>query len=611
MIPAATPVDPHSYARPDEARVVHVSLDLEVDFEARRLRGSATLDVALLRPTRELVLDTRGLVVEEVFGEDGEPLPFALAEADALLGAALTVTLPKPSPSMRDATRVTIRYATGPGAPALDWLEPAQTAGGEHPFLFTQGHAIETRSWIPLQDSPGIRQTYDARILVPRALSAVMSAEQRGPTDAADPASRVFAFEMREPVPSYLIALVVGELGFHATGPRSGVYAEAATLARAAYELGEMEAMIEAAERLVGPYRWERFDVVVMPPSFPYGGMENPRLTYASPTLLAGDRSLTTVIVHELAHAWAGNLVTNATWNDFWLNEGVTVYLELRLNEALWGEERAGILQTFGWRELLAEAERIGAGSPDTRLRYDMTGRDPVVGVTAIPYLKGAALFWTLERRVGRERLDAWLRGYFDRHAFTSVTTDELVADLRAHLFIDEASPVDLEAWIDAPDVRAEGAPPPSPALARVDACAVAFAEGASPASLDVTTWRPQEWRHFLVSLQARALAHERLEVLDRVFALSSSTNAEILAAWLRLAAKRRYDPALPALERFLTENGRGKYLRPLYGELVATPWGASFARRVFDAARPRYHTLVRTALARLLDAPPPAEPDA
>jgi aminopeptidase N len=588
-------LDPHSYARPSEARVVHVSLDLAVDFERRRLEGTASLDFQAAPGAREIVLDTRGLVIHAVTGPGGAPLGYELARADPLLGSALTIPLPE------SGARVSIRYSTGPEAPALDWLAPAQTAGGVHPFLFTQGHAIETRSYVPLQDSPGIRQTYDARISLPRPLTAVMSAASIGRTDAPDGRSRVFSFEMKQPIPAYLIALAAGDLGFRAIGSRTGVFAEPATLERAANEFVELERMMEAAERLGGPYRWDRFDVLVMPPSFPYGGMENPRLTFASPTIVAGDRSLTTVVAHELAHAWAGNLVTNATWNDFWLNEGVTVYLELRMNEALWGAERAEMLKTFGWRELEAQIESAGAASPDTRLRYDMTGRDPAEGVTPIPYLKGAAFFWSLERALGRPRIDRWLRGWFDRRAFTSVTTDTLLCDLDEHLFEGGAPPFDLSRWIDQPGVPADGAPAPSRALDEIDAAAAAFAGGALARSLGAEAWIPAEWRLFLGTLLRAPIGPERLAELDGAFLLSKSGNAEVLFAWLRLAARTHWDPALPAIERFLLETGRGKYLRPLYTELLASEWGSALAERAYAAARPRYHALVRAALDRLL----------
>jgi leukotriene-A4 hydrolase len=586
--------DPHSHARPHEARVRHVTLDLVVDFETRTLSGSATLDLDLAPGATSVALDTRALAIGAVTDPAGAALAFAIGPEDPVLGACLTVALP---PGLQ---QVVVHYATAPGAEALQWLDPEQTAGGEHPFLFTQGHAIQTRSWIPLQDSPGIRVTYAARVAAPTPLVAVMSAERETADDGT------YRFRMNEPIPAYLIALAVGDLASRSLGPRTAVFAEPAMLERAAHELVEMEAMIEAAESMLGPYLWGRFDVLVMPPSFPYGGMENPRLVFASPSLIVGDRSLTTVIAHELAHAWAGNLVTNATWRDFWINEGTTVYLELRINEALWGADRAGFLMGSGFRDLADEIDRIGADSPDTRLAYDMTGRDPAEGVTAVPYLKGAAFFWTLERAVGRLRLDRWLRGWFERKAFRSVSTDQLLDDLREHLLEgDELArpPLDWARWVGEPGLPPGGAPPPSALLAEVEAAAARLLAGGAPADMEVAGWSPQAWRHFLGTVLRGGPNAATVAALDATFALSRSDNPEIAAPWLRLAVSVRDEAAIDRLDRFLTHQGRLKYLRPLYADLLASPWGTAIALRIFAKARPRHHALVQRALDRLFAA--------
>lgn len=585
-------IDAHSYARPEEARVTHVALSLLVDLDRRVLRGTAALDVAVAPGARAVVLDTRRLAIEAVHDGEGRILAFSLAPEDAVLGAALTIELGE------STRRVVVAYATSVDAEALQWLDPVQTAGGRHPFLFTQGHAIQTRSWIPLQDSPGIRVTYEARITVPSPLVALMSAER---VDSDRDAPGVFAFSMREPIPPYLIALAVGDLAERALGPRTAVFAEPAMLERAAFELAEVERMIDAAEALVGPYRWGRFDVLVMPPSFPYGGMENPRLTFASPTLIVGDRSLTTVIVHELAHAWAGNLVTNATWRDFWINEGTTVYLELRIHEALWGAARAAMLRASGHRDLVEEVERMGPSSADTRLRYDMTGRDPAEGVTVIPYLKGAAFFWTLEARVGRTAMDRWLRSWFDRHAFSSVTTDALLADLRSHLLVDAPGEApDLGRWLDEPGVPEEATPPRSALAQEVDEAARAVLAGVPPASIDHAAWTPHAHRHFLGTILAARPSAMLVDALDASFRFSASRNAEVLVPWLRMELAVERPGVLDRVEAVLREVGRLKYLRPLYRDLLSTERGAEMARRVYAEIAPRYHAVVRSALERL-----------
>lgn len=580
--------DVHSYARAAEARVTHVSLDLTVDFTTRTLRGTAALTVARTDDAGELVLDTNGLRISAVRDQAGHALAYSLGEADALLGQALTVRLGA------NSQIVTIEYGTTPAAAALQWLTPEQTAGGSQPYLYSQGQAILTRTWIPTQDTPAVRQTFDARITVPAPLVAVMAAEALAPggTAGAD-GMRTFAFRMTDPIPPYLFALAVGDITFQSIGPRTGVYAEPSVVARAAREFEDIEAMVAAAESIGGPYRWGRYDVLVLPPSFPYGGMENPRVTFATPTILAGDKSLVSLIAHELAHSWSGNLVTNATWGDFWLNEGFTSYFENRIMEALYGRERAAMLARLAYNGLLQEI--AGKPAADTVLALDLTGRNPDDSVNAIAYDKGAALLFTIERAVGRERFDPYLRGYFNRHAFTPMTTALFVQDLREHLLQGddklEAS-LDLQTWLYEPGLPPNVYVPQSSAFDRVEAQVQAFAKGAAASSLPVTAWSPQEWQHFLETLRPLPLKAAQLRDLDATFALTASGNSEVLFAWLRIAVAHRYEPAMPALERFLVEQGRRKFLRPLYEDLMAQPWGPAEARRIYEKARPGYHSV-------------------
>ena len=585
--------DPHSFARPDVARVTHVALDLTTDFAARRLAGRATLSLETAPGASQVVLDIYDLEIRGVQDASGRTLTHTLGERDPILGQPLTITIPN------GTSRIVIDYATSPGAPALQWLSPEQTAGRKHPYLYSQGQAILTRSWIPTQDSPGIRQTYEARITVPKPLVAVMSAERLTPDGVDVDGGHRFDFRLTHPVPPYLFALAVGDIAFRAIGPRTGVLTEPSMLDRAANEFADLEKMVEAAERLYGPYRWGRYDLLVLPPSFPFGGMENPTLTFATPTIIAGDRSLTSLVAHELAHSWSGNLVTNATWNDFWLNEGFTVYFELRIMEALYGADRMAMLEVLGRRELEEEIERLGAQSPDTHLRLRLEGRNPDDGMTSIAYEKGAALLRLIEATVGRERFDAWLRSWFERRAFTSATTDDFLEDLRSNLLKGDRAleeKLQLAAWIDGPGLPANATTPRSDAFTRVDEALKQFAAGTAAAQLQTAGWVTQQWQHFIGNLPASMTA-ARLADLDRQFGFSKSGNSEVLFAWLRVAIRHRYEPAMPSLERFLTSQGRRKFLRPLYEDLMATDWGKPIARRIYAAARPTYHAVAVSTL--------------
>jgi leukotriene-A4 hydrolase len=581
--------DVHSHARPAAARVRHVALDLAADFAARRLRGSATLTFERAAGADSIVLDVNGLDVHHVRGPQGEALEFSVGAAREILGQPLTIRLPQSGNTIR------IEYETSPDAAAVQWLEPAQTAGGRLPFLFTQGQAILTRTWVPTQDSPGIRQTYEAVIRVPPGMTAVMSAEMLTPTGEDGPSgSRAYRFRMDQPIPPYLFALAIGELAFREIGPRSGVYAEPSVVAAAAQEFAEVEQMMDAAERLYGPYRWGRYDILVLPPSFPFGGMENPRLTFATPTILAGDRSLVSLIAHELAHSWSGNLVTNATWDDFWLNEGFTTYIESRIMEELRGAEYADMLRELGRQDLHGTLEELGATSPDTRLRLDLAGRDPDEGMNDIAYEKGAAFLLTAESVVGRERLDAFLRDYFDRSAFQPMTSEAFLTHMNSELFAgDEQAATQLRAreWIFEPGLPDNVPAVRAAAFERVDGQVAAFRGGTPPAQLQTGNWTTHEWLRFLRALPD-TLTAAQLASLDDAYGFSRTGNSEVLFAWLRVAIRNRYEPAMPALERFLTTQGRRKFVAPLFQDLMNTTWGVDVARRIYAQARPTYHSV-------------------
>jgi leukotriene-A4 hydrolase len=597
VLAAADAVDVHSYARPLEARVTHVALDLDVDFDARRVGGSATLDIQRKPDASEIVLDSKGLAIESIADGNGAPLAFKLGAADPNLGAPLTVAL-KP-----DTNRLVIRYTSAPDAEALQWLTPAQTAGKKHPYLFSQGQAILNRTWIPTQDSPGIRQTWEATVRVPAPLTAVMSAP-KAPGGHGEPMTqggeRIFKFAMDKPVAPYLIAIAVGDLAFRELGPRSGVWTEPAMLDSAAAELADTERMIDAAEKLFGPYLWGRYDLLVLPPSFPFGGMENPTLTFLTPTFIAGDKSLVSLVAHELAHSWSGNLATNATWADFWLNEGTTVYAEQRIIEALYGK-RTYAQQVALSLDAVDEAikENGGPAGPDTRLHIDLKGRNPDDGLTGIAYDKGAAFLRMIEAAVGRERFDPYMRGWFERHKFAPVTSAMFLADLRQHLVKGDKALEDklqLDRWVYQPGVPANAVPADRQAFAEVDQTVAAFpASGKAPAAW--ARWTTDEKLRFLAKLP-RKLPPDRIAALDSGLGLSGASNNEILFAWLSLAVANRYDPAVPALERFLAVQGRRKFVRPLFKALAEDKtWGVPIARRIYPSARASYHPLVTREL--------------
>lgn len=587
--------DVHSYARPEEVLVEHLDLDLTVDFTAEQLSGRASWKINNLSGANQLHLDTRDLEIHAVTLDDGVETTFELGAEEPFLGRQLTVAI------QDDTHIVHIDYTTSPKATAVQWLKPTQTAGGEHPFLFTQSQAILARTWVPCQDTPGVRITYNATVRVPPDLLAVMSAEN--PTEKN--AEGVYTFKMPQAIPSYLLALAVGDLEFRSLGAQSGVYAEPSVVEKAAWEFADTEAMMEAVAELYGPYDWGRYDILVLPPSFPFGGMENPRLTFATPTILAGDRSLVSLIAHELAHSWSGNLVTNANWNDFWLNEGFTVYLERRIMEAIEGPDYAAMLALLGRQDLGETIDELNEKNMpvDTHLKLDLTGRDPDDGMTDIAYEKGYLFLRTLEEAVGRERFDAFLKGYFERHAFKSLTTEEFVKELRADLLAEDTALEEkllLKEWIYGPGIPANAPEVTSEAFSKVDAQVAAWASGTAAANLDTEGWNTHQWLHFLRGLPEE-LSEQQMADADAAFGFTASGNSEILHAWLHHVIRNQYEAGYPALRTFLTEMGRRKFLKPLYERLAETPEGTSMAKEIYAEARPGYHSVSTATIDEIL----------
>ena len=587
--PQGRPV--HSHARPAQAVVKHLSLDLAVDFEAKKLNGSATLKFERKDGAKELRLDAHGLDIQKVTDQSGAELAFKVGPENKLLGEGISVTL-------KDSTSaVRIEYATTNSAEAVQWLTPEQTSGGKQPFLFTQSQAILARTWVPCQDTPAVRMTYDAKITVPPSLLAVMSATN----PQAKNESGVYEFEMKQPIPAYLLALAVGDLEFKSLGSRSGVYAEPDVLPKATWEFADTERMIEAAEKLYGPYRWERYDLVVLPPSFPFGGMENPRLTFATPTILAGDRSLVALVAHELAHSWSGNLVTNATWDDFWLNEGFTVYFEQRIMEAIYGRNYSEMLAKLN---LAALREEIKDLSPrDTWLKLDLRGRNPDDGMTGVAYDKGYFFLRRLEEAFGREAWDAFLKSYFDRFSFQSMTTEGFLSHLKTELVgknPDVANKVNIDQWVFGPGIPESCPQVDSDELSKVTGHAEAFLKGEKLSDSDVKDWSTHHWLHFLRSFE-KPLSATEMKSLDDSFGLSAQGNSEILHDWLLLAVRSQYQAAYPSLEKFLTTQGRRKFLEPLYRGLAKTEEGLTLARKIYGKARPTYHPISQATVDSVL----------
>ncbi len=587
---AQAPVtDQHSYSEPDKVKTRDLALALDVDFEQKQLAGTATYTLDWLDPAAsELVLDTRALNIEKVVGErtDGkwDDLKFEVAPPHEVLGSKLTIHAPKRNP------RIRVTYTTSPEASGLQWLTPEMTADKRGPFMFSQSQQIHARSWVPLQDTPRVRFTYTAHVTSPEDTMVLMSANN----DPDAERDGDYTFEMPQPIPSYLLAIAAGDLVFQPISERAGVWAEPSMAPRAAEEFADTEKMMQVTEKLYGPYRWGRYDILVLPPSFPYGGMENPRLTFATPTVIVGDQSLVSLIAHELAHSWSGNLVTFATAEDAWLNEGFTRYVQTRIIEELYGKPRADMESVIGRNELHEEYKTVKPELQALALKPEALP-DPDDSSTATVYTKGAWFLEFLEQRFGRENFDAFLRDYFDEFAFESVTTSTFVEHLKSNLlakYPGKVTEAELQEWIYEPGVPESAPKTNSPRFDAVDGARTAWlADGTLPDKTITDDWTTHEWVHFIEGMP-QTLDSAQLAALDAAYGFTGTANGEIAQRWYPLAVRSGYTAANDEIADFLTSIGRRKLILPIYSALVKTPEGLALAEEAFAAARPGYHPI-------------------
>ncbi|MBP4136460.1 hydrolase/aminopeptidase [Flavobacterium geliluteum] len=574
--------DEHTFSKPELAVVKHLDLDIKVDFDTQTISGKASWEIDNISRGTEIIFDENTLNITKVtLGDEEKETKFELGTEVEFHGKPLKITIEP------NTTKVNIYYTTTKDAVALQWLTPEQTADKKKPFLFSQGESIWSRTWIPCQDSPGVRFTYTAKVTVPNDLLAVMSAEN--PQKKND--SGIYTFKQDKAIPSYLMAIAVGDLEFQSIDNRTGVYAEPSMLKKSAWEFAELGKMVVAAEKLYGPYRWGRYDVLVLPPSFPYGGMENPNLTFLTPGVIAGDRSLTSLLAHELGHSWSGNLVTNATWDDIWLNEGFTTYVEHRIGEAIFGKKEAEMQDVLTRADLDANVAEYSPTNPDTRLKVSLTNRNPDDGISEIPYVKGYNFLKVIEQTVGREKFDIFIKNYFDAHAFQSITTEDFVKYLNENLIKGNkaiADKIKLEDWIYKPGIPSNITAVHSDDFAAIDIIQQNWRKtGMKGLSQKITSTTGKQ--HFIDHLPEDITTKE-MAAIDAEFNFTKGGNFVIKRQWFVPAIRHHYTVAYPAIEQFMIATSRTGSLMTLYKEMVKTPEGKVRAKQIFEKAKSGYH---------------------
>nr|CAI9694391.1 unnamed protein product [Rangifer tarandus platyrhynchus] len=601
-LPTAMPevVDSCSLASPASVcQTKHLHLRCGIDFARRVLTGTAALTVQSQEDNlRSLILDTKDLTIEKVV-INGQEVKYTLGERQSYKGSPMEISLPIALCKNQEIV-IEISFETSPKSSALQWLTPEQTSGKEHPYLFSQCQAIHCRAILPCQDTPSVKLTYSAEVSVPKELVALMSAIRDGEApDPEDPSRKIYRFSQKVPIPCYLIALVVGALESRQIGPRTLVWSEKEQVEKSAYEFSETESMLKIAEDLGGPYIWGQYDLLVLPPSFPYGGMENPCLTFVTPTLLAGDKSLSNLIAHEISHSWTGNLVTNKTWDHFWLNEGHTVYLERHICGRLFGEKFRHFHALGGWGELQNSIKTFGETHPFTKLVVDLTNVDPDVAYSSVPYEKGFALLFYLEQLLGGpEVFLGFLKAYVEKFSYKSITTDNWKDFLYSHFKdkVDILNQVDWNTWLYSP-----GLPPVKPNydMTLTNAC-IALSQRwitatdddlNSFSSADLKDFSSHQVNEFLAQmLQSAPLPLGHIQRMQAVYNFNAINNSEIRFRWLRLCIQSKWEEAIPLALKMATEQGRMKFTRPLFKDLAAFDKSHDQAVRTYQEHKASMH---------------------
>ncbi|XP_014207128.1 leukotriene A-4 hydrolase [Copidosoma floridanum] len=576
---ALSPTDPNSFSRPDLAVVTHIHLNVKVNFTRKMFEGSVILDVEKKGDTNVLILDVRGLVILSITNIfDGSRLDYCI-EKGVDYGSKLSVELPD-DPIIDDGKisyKIKIDYRTSQDSTAIQWLNPEQTAGGKHPYLFSQCEAIHARSMLPCQDTPFVKSTYTAEITAPAELNVLMSAIKEKIIDV-DKALKIHRFHQPVPIPSYLIAIAAGALVSKQIGPRTRVWTEKELLDKGAYEFEETEKMLKTAEDICGPYVWGVYDLLILPPSFPFGGMENPCLTFVTPTLLAGDRSLANVVAHEISHSWTGNLVTNMNFEHFWLNEGFTVFVERKILGRMYDDKVRHFAALMGVQSLKTALITLGDKNPLTNLVTNLIGIDPDDAFSVVPYEKGHIFLFYLEQLLGGpDVFEPFLRSYLEEFKYKSLSTTQWKEYLFKYFSdkVEVLDKVDWNAWFNEP-----GLPPVIPkydttlAQEYLDLAAKWLAD--KPISefskSDIENWTSNQKEAFLAELvlNNKSLSLDQVKSMSELYRFDSRQNSEIRFNWLRLCLKSRWEEKVSEALDFATSQGRLKFVRPLFQDIYA-----------------------------------------
>jgi leukotriene-A4 hydrolase len=580
--------DPHSFYEPSQPKTTKLTWDItRLDTETKQVHATATWE---FDASGETYFDTRTIIILDIKDSSGNSIPFELGDPEKVRGQRLSFVVPSDQ-------KVVISYHTASTASGLQWMDAA-LAGGQ-PLIYTQGEAINARSYIPCQDTPSVKFTATYSVSVPSVVRGLMAAaEHIGRTKPDADGFCIETWNMPYPIPAYLIAFAVGNLESRDLSERSRVWALPSMVDACAAEFEDIEKLMLIGEELFGPYPFGRQDFLVLPPAFPYGGMENPCLSFLTPALITGDGSGIGTLAHEMAHAWTGNLVTNADWDAFWLNEGWTVWAEQRILEEYRGRDEALIDYKLLEREFEIDCEAYEkAGQLDlTKLSPGADDVDPDDIFSRIPYFKGSMLLLCIEEQVGRERFAEFVALYINTFKFQSIYTETFLAFVIQELGQEVFDSVRVREWVYEP-----GLPRNAP---NIDSARIAEVQNAAK-TLAIPThnhgWGTIELQLWLELLPREDLTADFMARTNAAFDLQYEPNIEVRWSFLVAAVEAGYDEVLTDVEAFLKSQGRMKYLKPLYRALAETAKGKEFALKVFEQAKAGYHPVAISMIENVL----------
>ncbi|EMD63141.1 hypothetical protein GGP41_005162 [Bipolaris sorokiniana] len=605
-----TPRDPNTLSNYHNFVTRHTSVDFDIDFERKRLFGSVVLTLECLtdEDVKEVVLDASYLDISVVEVE-GKSVKFNVGDRVEPYGSPLSITLPSQVPKGKTVD-IEIKVATTDKCTALQWMTPAQTSNKKHPYMFSQCQAIHARSVFPCQDTPDVKSTFSFALRSP--LPVLASGLPTGATDYQPPkkdgesGTMKYTFEQKVPMTVYLFAVASGDLASASIGPRSTVWTGPEELLKCKDELdGEIEPFMKALESIVSPaYQWGQYNVLILPPSFPYGGMENPVWTYATPSIISGDKQNVDVIAHELSHSWSGNLVSAASWEHFWLNEGWTTYLERRIAAALHGEAHRHFSAIIGWKALEQSIENYGKDHPYTKLVLDLKGQDPDDAFSSIPYEKGFHALYQFELLLGKEKWDSFIPHYFDTFKFKSVDSYDFKSCLINFFEKDAESKAKLDSFDWDKLFYAPGYPvKPDFDQTMVKSCyeladkweaLVSSSSDFKPTASDIEGWVSNQSVVFLERLQSFAskFSAESVHLLGATYGYKTTQNIEVSSRYLSIGLMAKVEESYEPSAELLGQIGRMKFVRPMFRLLNEA--NRDLAVKTFEKNKDFYHPICR-----------------